>query len=225
MRKESDAPNAIADEVGQHLVQEYLSGLRGYPLHEDGQRCLGRHLAKYCLSVSHAKAILSEFTDLCPTPREIYDVAYNPTTRAGFLPPERPLKEQWEAEGCTYDATYYQRMVQNGELKMPKSGQPTELERLYRAVKAKLRLKDFSKVSIGQIWSTARDMGFPLNSHQREAADMWERAQPVRETAPATEPAKVINGARLITQADIDALRRKRAAESKGSDHESEAES
>jgi hypothetical protein len=87
---------------------------------------------------------------------------------------------------------------------------------MYRAVKQKLKIKDWTHVPWGRIWSTARDLGFPLNTEQREDAARWEASQPKRETRPAVEERKVSNGGsipRLITQTDIDAARRKRDGE------------
>lgn len=178
--------------------------------------------------MSHAEAVLAEFDHLCPTPLEIHNIAFNENLRSKFLPPAPPLIERWIAEGCTYDENYYRRMVEAGELRMPTVGGPTESEKLHAAVKHKLAsqgIKNLKNVSYAQIWSVARSLGFPLNRYQTEDANRWEAIQPRRETgAPAVEDPKVANGekARVITSADIDAARRKRAvdAESSGASNE-----
>jgi hypothetical protein len=90
--------NPVDPSVCLAFVQRYLSGLRGYPLHEDGQRCLAMHLGNYSLSVDHAESILQAFRGLCPTPQELYDVAFNENLRGKFETPRPSQIEQWEKE-------------------------------------------------------------------------------------------------------------------------------
>ncbi len=90
--------NPVDPSVCLAYVQLYLSGLRGYPLHEDGQKCLAMHLGNYSLSVEHAESILRAFRSQCPTPQDLYEVAYNPNLRGRFEPPKPSQIEQWERE-------------------------------------------------------------------------------------------------------------------------------
>jgi hypothetical protein len=208
-----DKPDNIAQPVAVALVRKFLSALRDYPLLEEGQDCLARYVAKCSLSVEHAEAYLDRFTHICPTPQEIIDAAYDEVQRAKFEPPKPPIEEQWKAQGYTYDADYYKNLMASGQLKMSEG--PREIDLLHAAVKRKLKLKTFAKTSIGEVWSTARSMGFPLNRYQREDADRWEAIQPRRETASAQRPAELamaVGESRPpITAVDIEAARRKRA--------------
>ncbi len=90
--------NPVDPAVCLAYVRLYLSGLRGYPLHEDGQKCLAMHLGNYSLSVEHAESILRAFRSQCPTPQDLYEVAYNPNLRGKFEPPKPSQIEQWEKE-------------------------------------------------------------------------------------------------------------------------------
>jgi hypothetical protein len=209
-----DQMPAVTEDMALGLVRKYLSGLRHYPLHEEGQKCLAMYLAKYALSMRHAISIVEAFHEDCPTPQNLHDVAYNENLRAKFLPPVRSQKEQWEAQGYTLDATWY-KQIQN-QLQGRKPGEPREIDLMYKAVKQKLKIKDWTHVSWGQIWSTARDLGFPLNTEQKEDAARWEALQPRSETRPIPPARKVANGEtgpRRITQEDIDAAKRKRETE------------
>lgn len=173
--------NQVSDAVALMLVRTHFSGLRDYPLHEDGQRCLAMHLAKYCLSVTHATAVSGSFRGQCPTPQELHDVAYNENVRAKFLPPQPSLKEKWISEGATLDSSYYDRMMEQ-EQQNPSTRIADD--RMWAAIKRKLVVKEFSRVSWGQIWATARDLGFPLELHQIEQADQWDAIKGKREVRP-----------------------------------------
>ena len=94
----SSAPVAAA--VARALVREHWAGLRGFPSLEEGQVLLLRALQDCCLSVDHARQVARTFNNLCPTPKEVADVAYN--VRDRFAPKEKWVKE----EGVVYDPAF-----------------------------------------------------------------------------------------------------------------------
>lgn len=181
------------------LIQKYLSGLRHYPLHEQGQKCLAMYLERYALSVEHAKSIVEAFRDDCPTPQELHDRAFNEKDRGNFLPPQPTLKEKWEAEGFTLDETFYKRT----QIEMGEKNPPRQDDVMCRAIKRKLGVKTFAKVPIGECWAAAQELGYPLNSYQREEMERWRgihggpklvapaRGTPTRSVIPIATAAEI----------------------------------
>lgn len=107
---------AVTEVTALALVRRYLAGLKGYPLHEDGQKCLAMYLAKYALSVQHAESIVSTFRDVCPSPQNLHDVAYNKERRSMFLPPQPSQKEQWEKEYGPPDPEWSRSLLRTAQV-------------------------------------------------------------------------------------------------------------
>jgi len=87
---------AVVETVALSMVLKYLAGLRGFNPQKESQGLFVRTIQDACVSVSHAEYVLSQFDDICPTPREIKDVAF--TSRERFLPQGPSQKEQWEKQ-------------------------------------------------------------------------------------------------------------------------------
>lgn len=179
--------DALESHIALALVREYLSALRDYPPHEDGQKCLARHLAKCAVSVDHARSILDAFRDDCPTPQGIHDVAYNEHLRAAFLPPEPPREERWIAAGYTLDSGFFARLEEEARHTMRKPGEPRQDDKMWAAIKKKLGVRDFARVPWGQCWAAAAELGFPLTAKQEEEVDRWRKkpADPERSEPDA----------------------------------------
>jgi len=187
---------ALADGIALMLTRKFLSGLRGFPTTIPGESLLSRTVQENTLSVEHAESVLAHFDDLCPTPHEIKEVAWN-SERARFEPPPKPLKEQWEAAGATYNASFYEQVTKDLE----RIGQFNTDVELTRAIKQLLHVTDWTKVSWEQIKSAKRFLGFPLNSHEREYADRWDREHPNAYASVEPISAQNRNPRALTTQA------------------------
>lgn len=164
--------NGITEPVALILVRKYLSGLQAYPLHEDGQKCLAMYLAKYAISVEHGEAILQTFRSKTPTPQDLHDAAYNENQRAKFLPKPKSLKQQWIEQGYTLDSGFYDRLMAENANRKP--GEPRDDDRMWRAIKQKLAVRDFARVPMGACLSAKRDLGFPLETSEQEELTRWE---------------------------------------------------
>lgn len=102
-------PPAITDVVALTKVRFYLAGLRGYNGMKESESLLARTVQSVCVSVEHADYVLGSFDDMCPTPREMKDVAYG--SRERFLPKGPTLQEQWEAEYGPPDAEFKDNLL------------------------------------------------------------------------------------------------------------------
>lgn len=87
--------SAITMEVAVSLLQVYLSGFRGYPRDEKGERTFGRCLQDCCVSVGHAEEVLRTFDLEFPTVREIVTAAND--TRQKFEP-QVSRHEEWRKQ-------------------------------------------------------------------------------------------------------------------------------
>lgn len=168
--------NPVDEKWALTFVRKWLAALRDYPEHEAGQKCLAMYLSRYALSIEHAEAILKAFRDQCPTPQDLHDVAYNDALRAQFLPKQPPLKEQWLRAGYTLDAGFYDSIQE--QLGSRKPGEPRQDDLMWKAIKKKLAVREFSKVPLGQCWAIAEELGFPLSGEQREELARWRLTHP-----------------------------------------------
>jgi hypothetical protein len=208
MENQEQDNGGLAYPTAEYLTRDALGGLRGWPDNEPGRKLLIRTVHQAALSVAHARAFLAVFDNICPTPREIKESAWN--LRERFLPPELPAEQKWKAEGYDYDPSFYERIAaQFAEGR--KSGQPTMDEEMWSAIKRGLRVRDFSHAPFGQCWHAAQELGFPLNSHQREEMVRWLSTQGGKALAPLPEKRAV--AANTITWEDVqEAQRQKQAA-------------
>jgi hypothetical protein len=90
------------------LIRFHLSGFKGYPNSEPGERTFGRHLSGCAVSVGHAEAILEAFTQEFPTVQELRDAAAN--LRKKFQPAEDP-RVKWEREYGKPDTGWSQALL------------------------------------------------------------------------------------------------------------------
>lgn len=196
----------IADQIAVMKVRAYLAGLRGYPFHKEGESLLARTIQECAVSLAHADAILETFDNLCPTPREIKDVAFN--LRSRFEPKPKSDIEKWKEEGATYDPTFYSKLITEF-----KDRHNYDAE-LWRAIKGRFFFpdpnksnpprrivdKDTPKLSWGFLKSCKRLLGFPLNAYETRIAEEWDRDHGLPQSMPQRNP---------ITQADIDREKQK----------------
>lgn len=200
---------AVTDKIAVMLVKQHLAGLRGYPTLKEGESQLVRTLQGAALSVQHAEATLETFDDICPTPREIKDTAFN--LRPKFEPPQKSNVEKWREQGYTYDADFYKTL--SAEM-MGKNQWNYDAE-LWQAIKARFK-PDLNRVQYipnGQLKSWKRQLGFPLNHYEQLDADAWDKDHPIpgSEIQPAQPDAQSVPpptpwpaGLKPITQEDID---------------------
>ena len=87
------SPN-VTIEVCVSLIREFLSGYRGYPNTEAGEKRFAFALQENCLSVSHVRAVLQCFDEGFPTVRQIHDSAFG--LRAQFEASEIDQRKEWE---------------------------------------------------------------------------------------------------------------------------------
>jgi hypothetical protein len=196
------------------LVREFLSGYRGYPNTESGEKRFAMALQSNALSVDHARAILESFDEAFPTVKQINDTAWN--LRPKFETPDATKKE-WER--------IYGK---------PKAFDRTPLDELtmhWQAFRDMLYYTEGPGVSAGGYWSDARQRAFdPERGHaesiafiRSQIADMgWPaimalKSSPLpfpyvnpkrRQSSRAGDIAPV--AAPVITQADIDRAQQSR---------------
>jgi hypothetical protein len=82
-------------EICLSLIREFLSGYRGYPPTESGERRFAFALQENCISVGHARAVLQSFDEVFPTVRQIHDAAFG--IRPQFEPADDQRRE-WERQ-------------------------------------------------------------------------------------------------------------------------------
>src|SRR5215469_11421330 len=104
----STNPPAIADLVALAKVRHYLAGLKGFNPMPEAAMLFARTIQTVCVSVEHADATLQVFDDICPTPREIKDAAYN--CRHKFEAPVDQRK-QWEAQYGPPDPQWSENLI------------------------------------------------------------------------------------------------------------------
>ena len=71
------------------LLRELLSGFRGYPPTEIGERRFASALQESCLTVGHVRATLQAFEEGFPTVRQIHDAAFNLRPKFDTRPDQR----------------------------------------------------------------------------------------------------------------------------------------
>lgn len=185
--------NGLARPVAMMLVRKWLSSLRDYPA-EAGEGRLADTLAECTLGVQHAEAVLEYFDHSCPTPREIRETAYNLKSR---FQPEPDLRAKWEAESGP--PAPFEPAFQSGDpIKHRLAELAAENREIWRRVKERLGKNDMTHVGWGTIYAAMRELGYPLTSEQ--ARMIGGAVLPPR---PETQEP------RRITQADIDAAKKK----------------
>jgi hypothetical protein len=88
-------PPAVVIDLILALMREQLSGFKGYPTTDLGERNFARRVQDVAISAEHAAAIFMSFDVEFPTAREIQDVAMNLLPK--FQPKDRTYAE-WEKE-------------------------------------------------------------------------------------------------------------------------------
>jgi len=86
---------AVQEETALGLIRFHLSGFRGYPPSEIGEKVFARAVSEQTISVKHAEAVLKQFDERFPTLREIIDTAQN--LKPEFEHLESP-QQAWERE-------------------------------------------------------------------------------------------------------------------------------
>lgn len=88
---------AVTIEVCLVLLRQYLSGFRGYPNTEAGEKRFAEAIQSNAISIEHAEAFLQLLDENFPTVRQIHDAAFN--TRAKFeQAAEEAQHKRWEKE-------------------------------------------------------------------------------------------------------------------------------
>jgi hypothetical protein len=88
-------PFAVQESTALALIQFHLSGFRGYPPSEMGEKVFARGLQECTISVDHATAVVKKFDERFPTLREIIDTAVNLKPQFEHL--ESP-QQAWQRE-------------------------------------------------------------------------------------------------------------------------------
>jgi len=101
-------PPAIVDTIALELVRHYIAGLRGYNPQPQVEARFAETIQEACVSVGHARHVLSQFEDICPTPKEIKESAFN--SRDAFLPKRPSQREQWEKEYGPPDKSFTEKI-------------------------------------------------------------------------------------------------------------------
>jgi hypothetical protein len=185
-----EEPPRVARALAEMYVQQ-LSGLKDYPPYAAGADRLANELVACAVSVEHAKAVVEYFDDVCPTPRELRDVAAN--LREKYAPPEPPERERWERE---YGPP---RPVPVPILADP--GASAEADRtMWARIRHKLNVSDLAKVTWAQVYQAKRDLGYQLAEFERSWLDRG--GGPPLAPRPDLPPMP----ARPITQADFKVL-------------------
>lgn len=211
----------VGNYVCESFVDEYLAGLRGYRL--EARALLARALQDSTVSVEHARVVCQEFDHLCPTPREIKDVAY--IKRELFVPPPQPDVPP----DATYEPGWSRRLlnvVSGGPWARDTNGEYPE-ERKARLIREMVRERlgktDMRHVSLTEYFAVVEELGFGLheeigpdgqsrktgrlNSEQRALRGDY-RLPPAKEVQP-DEPRK-------ITAEDVERARREREEHNEG---------
>lgn len=154
---------AVQESTAIGLLRFHLSGFRGYPPSEMGEKVFARGLQECSLSVDHATAIIQSFDERFPTLREMVETANS--IRDKFLPQESQ-RAKWEREygkPMPFDSSMEGACLCCGkpwaEILTTHRNAETEM---WTRIKAHLKCKDFSDVSWVAVYKAKKELGYPL---------------------------------------------------------------
>jgi hypothetical protein len=214
---------AVDISICQAFIRKYLSGYRGYPATEAGEKRFAEAIQLNAVSVEHAEETLRSFDDQCPTVREIHDVAQNLKPR--FLPKE-DTRAEWEKQfgkpiafdkypsdvmamnwQAFRDVLYYNEGPGRFEIPEPDIQERNETPFWVRAL---WNARAYHADSLQDLRQQVSDYGWKV------LRELKESPRPFRYTRPVHAPQRHKNsGARQITrapitQSDIDEAERER---------------
>jgi len=153
--------NALNLKVCVGLIRSELAGYQGYPHTTQGEERFARAVQETAVSVDHARAILSKFTQKFPTVQDITDTALN-------LLPQFQIQHsqllEWERE---YGPPSPARPDFNP------NPEPPYMDR-YRKIKQHLTLKHgghfpgFAKIGWLEMFEAQEAVGYPLTPEQKK---------------------------------------------------------
>jgi hypothetical protein len=209
----------LTSEVALALIRS-LSGTQNYPFREEGEIRLANVLVHYTSGVGHARAVIEEFdTEYCPTVALLRTSAQRlgEKCRCGIAlwnhgqkgcgqfasaPAEDDFKP-WPPEEVK--AKWKETLSEAEEIMQNAAKHADEEKGRYAAVKQKLRVAPFNRVSDLEMAKAWRDLGFPLKKFMKMALEA--RSEPLEpQQSPPEGPAQ--KQIRRITQADIEAAKR-----------------
>ena len=215
----------VAIEVCQALMEQYLSGYRGYPNSAKGVRRFAEAVQANAISVEHAEAFLQVFDDVFPTVRQIHDSALNCRPRfeqaaeeaqqvqwrreygdpAEFqLYPSDRMAMHWQA---LRDALYYTEGPGAYELLDIEGRKERGKHQQYWDEAQKYNFENHAE-SVEFVRAQAASLGWPaLLKLKASPTSPFPYREPVHR---ASARLRLHNVGKPITQADIDAAAHKR---------------
>jgi hypothetical protein len=148
--------NAVALDLCVALIREFLSGYRGYPNNEAGEKRFARALQEVVVSVQHARGTLAEFTGIFPTVKEIQDQAVNLRPKYELV---KDPRDEWERQYGPPVAIDVSAMTGN-----------TRHDEMWRKLKVHLGVKGGKWPGWPQMAKAARELGY------EDYAQAWERS-------------------------------------------------
>ncbi len=179
--------SAIDHRLAYTLVRQW-SGLPGYPFHVEGESRLANTLVECSISVDHARALVANFEEKCPTPRDLKDAAF--ALREKFAPPKPDLIKQWKAEGATYDPDWSENLLKVA------AGSSYGVE---RAAMRRQAIVDMLHYTEGAGKNESHDRLFWANARRHDLRDHAALVEEIREeirTGKPAPPARAISAAR-----------------------------
>jgi hypothetical protein len=161
----------VQHDTALGLIKFHLSGFRGYPPSEAGEKVFARGLQECTVSVEHATAVLKTFDQHFPTLREILDTGHS--LRAQFEPQES-LHAKWEREygkPVPFDSSMEGTCLCCGRPWAEILAHRAVDNEMWRRIKAHLNVKDFSEVSWLKIIQAKKELGYTLALAEQRALE------------------------------------------------------
>ncbi len=158
---------AVQEETALGLIRFHLSGFRGYPPSEIGEKVFARAVSEQTISVKHAEAVLKQFDERFPTLREIIDTAQN--LKPQFEPTESQ-KQKWEREygkPVPFDTSMEGTCLCCGRPWAEILAHTAVEEEMWRRIKERLKVSDFHEVSWLAVYQAKKALGYPLTTAER----------------------------------------------------------
>jgi len=159
---------AVQQTVAIGLIRHHLSGFRGYPPSEAGEKVFARGLQECTISVEHAEGVLKSFDERFPTLREIIDTGNG--LRAQFEPQESQ-KAKWEREygkPVPFDTSMEGTCLCCGRTWADILSYHAVQDEMWRRIKAELKVSDFSETSWPAVYKAKRDLGYKLTRGEED---------------------------------------------------------
>jgi hypothetical protein len=155
-------PFAVQEPVAIGLIRHHLSGFRGYPPSDTGEKVFARGLQECTISVEHAEAVLKKFDERFPTLREIIDTGNS--LRSQFEPKESQAAK-WEREygkPVPFDTSMEGTCLCCGRPWSEILAHRAVSDEMWRRIKAHLKVSDFSETSWPAVYRAKKELGYPL---------------------------------------------------------------